>query len=40
MKCVHRLELPGHVVRMGGARTVENLLEGKPCGGREEKRKT
>jgi len=38
MKCVRRLELPGHVVRMGGTRTVENLLEGDPCGGRKERK--
>jgi hypothetical protein len=33
---VCRLKWLGHVVRMGGERTVKKLLEGKPGGGEEK----
>jgi hypothetical protein len=33
-----RLEWLGHVVRIDGARTVKKLLEGKPAGGRKNRR--
>lgn len=31
---VHRLECLGHIVRMGGKKTVKKLLEGQLGGGR------
>jgi len=33
---VHRLEWVGHVLRMDGTRTVKELLDSKPGGGRKK----